>query len=171
MNAMHSRLMSNVRGVGGIRNSIVPPASQIMHNWSKPMVAAQASKAQAISPLALRERTGSLSTAEIISVVQRVVKSLRTRPRFQYQELRRSMRCFVIPISRSPKMAFLDNMAAHISPKEGTGIYYADAKNASPFVDALFGNMVDPVCGLTDAWKPSSFTMFVAFGWPSAHSG
>lgn len=149
MNAMHSRLMSNVRSVGGMRNSIVPPASQIMHNWSKQMVAAKASKAQAISPLAVRERTGSLSTAEIISVVQRVVTSLRTRPRFQYQELRRSMRCFVIPIS----MAFLDNMAAHISPEEGTGICYADAKNASPFVDALFGNMVDPVCGLTDAWK------------------
>lgn len=134
------------------------------------MVAAQASKAQAISPLAVRERTGSLSTAEIISVVQRVVTSLRTRPRFQYQELRRSMRCFVIPVSRSSKMAFLDNMAPHLT-RGRHGHLLRRCEKCVSICRCSFGTwLIRSADGLTPG-SASSFTMFVTFSWPSAHSG
>ncbi|WP_245287070.1 hypothetical protein [Bradyrhizobium sp. Tv2a-2] len=37
--------------------------------------------------------------------------------------------------------------------RNAPGTYFSDAKNARPFVDALFGDLVDPVRGLFDALK------------------
>lgn len=118
------------------------------------MATAQVSKAPAISPLAIRERAGSISTAEIISVLKGEITGLHIRQGFSIEVAEEITANFV----RSPGlMERKDGVpgqyvgASHYSKDAAT--YFAEAENARPFVDALFGNLVDPVRGLFDALK------------------
>lgn len=118
------------------------------------MVNAQVSKAPAISPLAIRERSGSISTAEIISVLKGEVTGLHIRQAFSIEVAEEISANFV----RSPGLKERKDGvpgqyvgASHYSKDAAT--YFAEAENARPFVDALFGNLVDPVRGLFDALK------------------
>lgn len=118
------------------------------------MVTAQVSQAPAISPLAIRERTGSISTAEIISILKGEITGLHIKQGFSIEVAEEITANF----TRSPGLKERKDGvpgqyigASHY--RKDAASYFAEAEDEQTFVDALFGNLVDPVRGLFDALR------------------
>ncbi|MET4222484.1 hypothetical protein ABIB00_007722 [Bradyrhizobium sp. LB14.3] len=118
------------------------------------MMTAEVSKGPAISPLTMKERTGSISTADIISVLKGEVTSLHIRQGFSIEVADAITANFARNAGLKERKDGVPGQyvgASHYR-KDAVG-YFADAANARPFVGALFGSLVDPVRGLFDALK------------------
>ncbi|ANW03091.1 hypothetical protein [Bradyrhizobium icense] len=118
------------------------------------MVTAQVSQAPAISPVAIKERTGSISTGEIISVLKGEITGLHIKQAFS-PELAEEI---TTNFNRNPGLKERKDGvpgqyvgASHYTRNAAT--YFAEAESARPFVEALFANLVDPVRALFDALK------------------
>lgn len=118
------------------------------------MVTEKVSQAPVISPLAIRERTGSISTAEIISILRGEITGLHIKQGFSIEVAEEITANF----TRSPGLKERKDGvpgqyigASHY--RKDAASYFAEAGNEQPFVDALFGNLVDPVHGLFDALR------------------
>ncbi|WP_050400042.1 hypothetical protein [Bradyrhizobium embrapense] len=118
------------------------------------MVTAQVFEAPAISPLTIRERSGSIDTAEVISIMKGEITGLHIRQGFSVELAEEITANF---ISNSGLKERKDGVpgqyvgASHYRKDAAT--YFAEAEKARPFVDALFGNLADPVRGLFDALR------------------
>ncbi|MEZ2146407.1 hypothetical protein AAE026_29585 [Bradyrhizobium sp. DN5] len=118
------------------------------------MVIAHVSQAPAISPLAIRERIGSISTAEIISIMKGELTGLHIRQGFSAEVADEITANFTSNPGLKERQDGVPGQyvgASHYRKDATT--YFAEAENARPFVDALFGNLVDPVRGLFDALR------------------
>lgn len=118
------------------------------------MVTDEVSQAPGISPLVIRERTGSISTAEIISILKGEITGLHIRQGFSIEVAEEITANF----DRNPGLnERKDGVpgqyigASHY--RKDAASYFAEAESARPFVEALFGNLVDPVRGLFDALR------------------
>ncbi|MER8479171.1 hypothetical protein [Mesorhizobium sp. M1163] len=114
----------------------------------------QISQVPAHSPVAIRERTGSISTADIISVLKGEITALHIRQAFSTEIAEEITANF----SGSPGLNERKDgvpgqyVGASHYRKDAT-TYFAEAETARPYVDALFENLVDPVRALFDALK------------------
>lgn len=118
------------------------------------MVTDRISQAPAISPLAIRERTGLVSIGEIISVLKGEIAGLHIRRGFGLEVAEEITAKF----TQNPGIKEREDGvpgqyvgASHYGKDADT--YFAEAENARPFVDALFGDLLDPVRGLFDALR------------------
>ncbi|MHC4049399.1 2OG-Fe(II)-dependent halogenase WelO5 family protein [Bradyrhizobium sp. 25ACV] len=118
------------------------------------MVTAQVSQAPAVSPLTIRERTGSISTAEIVSILKGEITGLHIKQGFSIEVAEEITANF----TRNPGLKERKDgvpgqyIGASHYKKDAAG-YFAEAKNEQPFIDGLFGSLVDPVRGLFDALR------------------
>ncbi|WP_050426501.1 hypothetical protein [Bradyrhizobium tropiciagri] len=119
------------------------------------MVTAQVSKAPpAISPISVKERIGTISTAEIISVLRGEITAVHIRQAFSIELANEITGNF----ARNPGLKERkDGVPGHYIGashyQKDAATYFAEAESARPFVDAIFDNLVDPVRGLFDALK------------------
>lgn len=114
----------------------------------------QVSKAPAISPLAIRERTGSISTAEVISVLKGEITGVHIKQAFSTELAEEITANFVgSPALKERKDGVPGQYVGASHYRKDAATYFAESENARPFVDALFHNLVDPVRGLFDALK------------------
>ncbi|MGX9576827.1 2OG-Fe(II)-dependent halogenase WelO5 family protein [Mesorhizobium sp. f-mel] len=114
----------------------------------------QRAQAPAISPVSVRERTGSISTADIISVLKGDITALHIKQAFTTEVAEEITANF----SHSPGLKErTDGVpgqyvgASHYRKDAGT--YFADAEAARPCVEAIFENLVDPVRAIFGALK------------------
>lgn len=114
----------------------------------------QAFQAPAISPPTIIERTGSISTADIVSVLKGEITALHVKQAFSTGIAEEITANF----SGSPGLREREDGvpgqyvgASHY--RKGAASYFAESHTARPFVDALFGNLVDPVRAFFDALK------------------
>ncbi|MER9671210.1 hypothetical protein [Mesorhizobium sp. M0203] len=114
----------------------------------------QASQAPAISPLVIRERTGSISAADVISVLKGEINALHIKQAFSTEVAEEITANFI----RNPGLKERNDGvpgryvgASHY--KKDAATYFAEAETARSDVHALFGDLVDPVRGLFDALK------------------
>ncbi|RZM91492.1 hypothetical protein CWO91_41055 [Bradyrhizobium genosp. SA-3] len=114
----------------------------------------KASHAPTISPLVTKERTGLINTAEIISVMNGDITGLHLRQAFSFEVAEEITANFM----RNPGLKELNDGivgqyvgASHYRKDAAT--FFAESENTRQFIDALFGNVVDPVRGLFDALK------------------
>ncbi|AYG64305.1 hypothetical protein [Rhizobium jaguaris] len=112
------------------------------------------SHASAISPLTIRERVGLINTSDIISVLKGEITGLHVKNAFSDEVAEEITQNF----SRSPGLKDRrDGVpgqyvgASHY--KKAAVNYFADSEDARPFIDLLFGDLVDPVRGIFDALK------------------
>ncbi|MGY3573011.1 2OG-Fe(II)-dependent halogenase WelO5 family protein [Bradyrhizobium sp. USDA 4504] len=118
------------------------------------MVTAQLSKAPAISPVVIRERTGTISTGEIILVLQGEVTGLHIKQGFSIEVAEEISTNFTRnPGLKERKDGVSGQYIGASHYRKNAATYFAEAENARPFIDLLFGNLVDPVRGLFDALK------------------
>ncbi|UPK05799.1 hypothetical protein [Bradyrhizobium sp. 170] len=118
------------------------------------MVTDQGSHAPAVSPLVIEERTGAIRIAEIISVLKGDVTALHIRRAFSTEVAEEITTNFIRNAGRKERKDGVPGEyigASHYSKDAAT--YFAASENARPFVDGLFGDLVDPVRGLFDALK------------------
>ncbi|MFG3594609.1 hypothetical protein [Bradyrhizobium sp. RDI18] len=118
------------------------------------MVTDQVSQSPAMSPLVIRERTGAISTAEIISVLKGDITALHIRQAFSIEVAEEITANFVRNAGRKERKDGVPGEyigASHYRNDAAT--YFAGSENARPFIDALFGDLVDPVRGLFEALK------------------
>ncbi|MER9223909.1 hypothetical protein NKI48_34785 [Mesorhizobium sp. M0644] len=114
----------------------------------------QVSQSPATSPVAIRERTGSISTADIISVLKGEITALHIRQAFSTEIAEEITAKFVDSPDRREREDGVPGQyvgASHYRKNAAT--YFAEAETARPYVDALFENLVDPVRALFDALK------------------
>ncbi|KRR29607.1 hypothetical protein CQ13_38520 [Bradyrhizobium retamae] len=115
---------------------------------------AQVSKAPAISPLAIRERTGSISIAEIISVLKGDITGLHIRQAFSIEVAEEITANFIRnPGLKERKDGVPGQYIGASHYRKDAATYIAESEKARPFVEAVFSNLVDPVRGLFDALK------------------
>ncbi|RUU11409.1 hypothetical protein EOD23_10540, partial [Mesorhizobium sp. USDA-HM6] len=114
----------------------------------------QASQAPAISPPTIRERTGSISTADIISVLKGEITALHIKQAFSTEIAEEITTNFVdSPGLRERKDGVPGQYVGASHYRSDAASYFTASETARPYVDALFGNLVDPVRGLFDALK------------------
>ncbi|MTV19105.1 MULTISPECIES: hypothetical protein [Bradyrhizobium] len=114
----------------------------------------QASRAPAISPLKITERTGSISIPEIILVLKGDITGLHIRQAFSIELAEQITTNFTRnPGLKERKDGVPGQYVGASHYRKDAATYFAESENARPFVDALFGNLVDPVRGLFDALK------------------
>ncbi|MGX9181653.1 2OG-Fe(II)-dependent halogenase WelO5 family protein [Mesorhizobium sp. BHbdii] len=118
------------------------------------MNADQVSQAPAISPLTLAERTGSISTAEIISVLKGDITGLHIKQAFSSEVAEEITANFIRnPGLKERKDGVPGQYVGASHYRNDAATYFAQAEDARPFVNALFGTLVDPVRGVFDALK------------------
>ncbi|QKC92388.1 hypothetical protein EB230_31500 [Mesorhizobium sp. NZP2234] len=118
------------------------------------MATKQVPQTPAISPLRIKERTGSISTAEIISVLKGEITALHIKRAFSTEVAEEITTNFVSSPGLNERKDGVPGQyvgASHYRKDAAT--YFAESKNAKPFVDALFENLVDPVRATFDALK------------------
>ncbi|MER9032611.1 hypothetical protein [Mesorhizobium sp. M0674] len=114
----------------------------------------QLSQGPAISPVAIRERTGSISTAEIISVLKGEITALHIKQAFSTEIAEEITANFSgSPGLKERKDGVPGQYVGASHYRKDATTYFADAETARPYVDALFENLVDPVRALFDALK------------------
>ncbi|MER8989464.1 hypothetical protein [Mesorhizobium sp. M0843] len=114
----------------------------------------QASPAPATLPLAIRERTGSISTAEIISVLKGEITALHIRQAFSTEIAEEITANFSgSPGLKERKDGVPGQYVGASHYRKDAVTYFAEAETARPYVNALFENLVDPVRALFDALK------------------
>lgn len=118
------------------------------------MVPAQAPQTPAISPLVIRERTGSISTVEIISVLKGDLTGLHIRQAFSTEVAEEITGNFIRNAGLKERKDGVPGQYVGVSHyRKKADAYFEEAEHARMFVHALFGNLVDPVRGLFDALK------------------
>ncbi|MEI9401978.1 hypothetical protein [Mesorhizobium argentiipisi] len=118
------------------------------------MATNQVPQTPAISPLTIKARTGSISTAEIISVLKGETTALHISQAFSTEVAQEITTNFVGSSGLKERKDGVPGQfvgASHYRKDAAT--YFKEAENARPQVDALFGNLVDPVRALFDALK------------------
>ncbi|MER8716560.1 hypothetical protein [Mesorhizobium sp. M1295] len=114
----------------------------------------EVSQAPAISPVEIRERTGSISTAEIISVLKGEITALHIKQAFSTEIAEEITANFVgSPGLQERKDGVPGQYVGASHYRKDAATYFAEAETARPCVEALFGNLVDPVRGLFNALK------------------
>ncbi|MER8589739.1 hypothetical protein NKH19_31960 [Mesorhizobium sp. M1338] len=114
----------------------------------------QVSQAPAPSPVAIRERTGSISTADIVSVLKGEITALHIRQAFSTEIAEEITAKFVDSTGlRERKDGVPGQYVGASHYRKDAATYFAESETARPYVDALFGNLVDPVRALFDALK------------------
>lgn len=102
------------------------------------MVTAQTSQTPAISPLTIKERTGSISTAEIISVLKGETTGLHIRQAFSIEVAEEITANFARnPGLKERKDGVPGQYVGASHYRKDAATYFAEAENARPFVDAL----------------------------------
>lgn len=118
------------------------------------MATNQVPQTPAISPLTIKERTGSISTAEIISVLKGEITALHISQAFSTEVAEEITTNFVgSPGLKDRKDGVPGQFVGASHYRKDAATYFAESKNAKPFVDALFENLVDPVRATFDALK------------------
>ncbi|TIL22099.1 MAG: hypothetical protein E5Y88_29495 [Mesorhizobium sp.] len=108
----------------------------------------------AISPLLIRERTGSIGTKEIISVLKGEITALHVKQAFSTELAEEITANFVgNPGLKERKDGVPGQYVGASHYRKDAATYFAEAENARPYVDALFENLVDPVRALFGALK------------------
>lgn len=114
----------------------------------------QVSQAPATSPVAIRERTGSISTADIISVLKGEITALHIRQAFSTEIAEEITANFSgSPGLKERKDGVPGQYVGASHYRKDAATYFPEAETARPYVDALFENLVDPVRALFDALK------------------
>ncbi|MER9390125.1 hypothetical protein [Mesorhizobium sp. M0435] len=114
----------------------------------------QASQEPAISPFVISERTGTISTADIISVLKGEITALHIKQAFSTELAEEITANFVgSPGLKERKDGVPGQYVGASHYRKDAVTYFAEAETARPFVDALFSNFVDPVRGLFNALK------------------
>ncbi|TIW89061.1 MAG: hypothetical protein E5V52_00200, partial [Mesorhizobium sp.] len=114
----------------------------------------QISQVPAISPVSIRERIGSINTAEIISVLKGELTALHIKQAFSTEVAEKITTNFVGSAGLKERNDGVPGQyvgASHYRKDAAT--YFADAEAARPYVNALFGNLVDPVRAVFGALK------------------
>ncbi|RWH92520.1 hypothetical protein [Mesorhizobium sp.] len=114
----------------------------------------QLSQVPAISPVSIRERIGSINTADIISVLKGELTALHIKQAFSAEVAEEITTNFVGSSGLKERNDGVPGQyvgASHYRKDAAT--YFADAENARPYVDALFKNLVDPVRAVFGALK------------------
>ncbi|MER9702410.1 hypothetical protein [Mesorhizobium sp. M0146] len=110
--------------------------------------------ALAISPVEIRERTGAISTADIISVLKGEITALHIKQAFSTEIAEEITANFSgSPGLKERKDGVPGQYVGASHYRKDAATYFAEAETARPFVDALFENLVDPVRALFDALK------------------
>lgn len=118
------------------------------------MVSAQVPKKASISPLAIKERAGSINTAEIVSVLKGDITGLHIRHGFSIEMADEITANFISnPGLRDRQDGVPGQYVGASHYRKDAATYFADSEKVRPFVDALYRNLVDPVRGLFDALK------------------
>lgn len=118
------------------------------------MVTAKVSQAPAISPLAIRERTGAISTAEIISTLKGEITGLHIKQGFSIEVAEKITANFTCnPGLKQRKDGVPGQYVGASHYRKDAASYFAEAENEKRFVDGLFGDLLDPVRGLFDALR------------------
>ncbi|EIG61159.1 2OG-Fe(II) oxygenase [Bradyrhizobium sp. WSM1253] len=118
------------------------------------MMTTQASQTPTISPLAIKERTGSISTAEIISVMKGEITAVHIKNGFSVEVGDEITANFTANGGLKERKDGVPGQyvgASHY--RKDASAYFAEAEEARPFVDALFANLADPVHGLFEALR------------------
>ncbi|WP_342709948.1 hypothetical protein AAFG13_36905 [Bradyrhizobium sp. B124] len=118
------------------------------------MATARVSQPPSISPLSIRERTGSISTAEIVSMLKGEITGLHIKKAFSIEVAEEISANFFRNPGRKERKDGVPGQyigASHYSKDAAT--YFGESETARPFVHALFGDLVDPVRGLFSALK------------------
>ncbi|AZO59552.1 MULTISPECIES: hypothetical protein [unclassified Mesorhizobium] len=114
----------------------------------------QISQVPAISPVSIKERTGSINTAEIISVLKGELTALHIKQAFSTEVAEEITTNFIGSSGlRERKDGVPGQYVGASHYKKDAATYFADAENARPYVDALFKNLVDPVRAVFGALK------------------
>ncbi|MER8678202.1 hypothetical protein [Mesorhizobium sp. M0037] len=114
----------------------------------------QVSKAPATSPVTIRERTGSISTADIILVLKGQITALHIRQAFSTElaeVITANFSCS--PGLKERKDGVPGQYVGASHYRKDAATYFAEAETVRPYVHALFENLVDPVRALFDALK------------------
>ncbi|TKC01672.1 MAG: hypothetical protein E5W81_00885 [Mesorhizobium sp.] len=114
----------------------------------------QISQVPAISPVSIRERIGSINTAEIISVLKGELTALHIKQAFSTEVAEEITTNFIGSSGLKERKDGVPGQyvgASHYRKDAAT--YFTDAENARPYVDALFKNLVDPVRAVFGALK------------------
>ncbi|MCP1838681.1 hypothetical protein ACVIHI_008394 [Bradyrhizobium sp. USDA 4524] len=118
------------------------------------MATAQISKAPTVVPLAIRERTGSISTAEIISVLKGEVTGLHIKQGFSVEVAEEITANFLRnPGLKERKDGVPGQYVGASHYRKNAASYFAQSEDARPFIDAVFGKLIDPVRSLFDGLK------------------
>jgi hypothetical protein len=114
----------------------------------------QITQVPAISPVSIKERTGSINTAEIISVLKGELTALHIKQAFSTEVAEEITTNFIGSSGlRERKDGVPGQYVGASHYRKDAATYFADAENARPYVDALFKNLVDPVRAVFRALK------------------
>jgi len=112
------------------------------------------SHAPAISPLTIKERVGSISTTDIISILKGEITGLHIKKAFSNEVAEEITHNFSRnPGLRERKDGVPGQYVGASHYRKAAVNYFADSEDARPFIDTLFGDIVDPVRGIFDALK------------------
>ncbi|ASY61132.1 hypothetical protein SS05631_a47490 (plasmid) [Sinorhizobium sp. CCBAU 05631] len=112
------------------------------------------STAPAISSISLRERVGSITTTEIISVLKGEITGLHIKNGFSNQIAEEITHNFNdSPGLKDRKDGVPGQYVGASHYRKDAVNYFADSEDARPFIDMLFGDLVDPVRGIFEALK------------------
>ncbi|WP_028351688.1 hypothetical protein [Bradyrhizobium murdochi] len=112
----------------------------------------QVSRAPAVSPITIRERIGSISTGEIISVLKGDITGLHIKQAFSIEVAEEMTANFIRnPGLKERKDGVPGQYIGASHYRKDAATYFAESESARPFVEDLFSNLVDPVRGLFDA--------------------
>ncbi|TIS99981.1 MAG: hypothetical protein E5W72_01245 [Mesorhizobium sp.] len=114
----------------------------------------QISQVPAISPVSIKERTGSINTGEIISVLKGELTALHIKQAFSTEVAEEVTTNFIGSSGlRERKDGVPGQYVGASHYRKDAATYFADAENARPYVDALFKSLVDPVRAVFGALK------------------
>ncbi|RWD28183.1 MAG: hypothetical protein EOS34_30455 [Mesorhizobium sp.] len=114
----------------------------------------QITQVPAISPVSIRERIGSINTADIISVLKGELTALHIKQAFSTEVAEEITTNFIGSSGlRERKDGVPGQYVGASHYRKDAATYFADAENARPYVDALFKNLVDPVRAVFGALK------------------
>ncbi|RUU99717.1 hypothetical protein EOB36_19470 [Mesorhizobium sp. M6A.T.Cr.TU.017.01.1.1] len=114
----------------------------------------QISQVPAILPVLIKERTGSINTAEIISVLKGELTALHIKQAFSTEVAEEITTNFIGSSGlRERKDGVPGQYVGASHYRKDAATYFADAENARPYVDALFKSLVDPVRAVFGALK------------------
>ncbi|RUU47660.1 hypothetical protein EOD08_05735 [Mesorhizobium sp. M6A.T.Ca.TU.002.02.2.1] len=117
-------------------------------------MSSQISQVPAISPVSIKERTGSINTSEIISVLKGELTALHIKQAFSTEVAEEITTNFIGSSGlRERKDGVPGQYVGASHYRKDAATYFADAENARPYVNALFKNLVDPVRAVFGALK------------------